>query len=555
MICSTCKKDLHLECFMKRKDSKTGYREQCKDCFNLNRRKWHKETGYGKKEYAKNKEQELIKAKVYYQKKKEEIKEKSIKYYHEHKDKIREYKKERQKYKIKNDIKYKLAKNLRNRLYYTLQNNTKHAPTLELIGCSIENFKNHIESQFTSEMNWGNYGKEWDIDHSIPLSILNLEIKEEQEFGMNFKNCKPLNSKLNRSKYNYINPQLQLLLDRILSNPPELHISKKEWQGLSDHELSFLTIRLCQYYQSRPFPIYNLSESEMQAELAAAKRYIETSNLWEDKTLKPTSHLGGTCWTFFPHFASIPVNNKPSMEEYYNNPETLKKAIFARLKYGDFISNSGIRKVIRAQYGTQGVSNFRPLAAYAIYQKYCLENAIVWDMSGGFGGRYMGAFLSPKVSRYITTEPSTKTYEGLVALSTKFYKRNSIYQCGSEEFLPEKESLDVCFSSPPYFNCERYADEPSQSYIKYPDKWEWFNRFLVQTIKNCYYGLKKDGYLILNIANVATFKDLVPNLLEVMPSLGFELEDTLYLGLRRVSMKKGSEPIFVFKKKSLDINS
>ena len=78
-------------------------------------------------------------------------------------------------------------------------------------------------------------------------------------------------------------------------------------------------------------------------------------------------------------------------------------------------------------------------------------------------------------------------------------KKVDIYKQGSETFQPKSESLDLCFTSPPYFDTEKYSDEESQSYKKFPTKDEWVNGFLKTTIENCYRGLKKGGYMLYNI--------------------------------------------------------
>ena len=63
--------------------------------------------------------------------------------------------------------------------------------------------------------------------------------------------------------------------------------------------------------------------------------------------------------------------------------------------------------------------------------------------------------------------------------------------------------------------------------------------------------LKPKGYLIINIANVPTAKDLEERTVQKAKELGFELEETLYMVLSSISGKGiKKEPIFVFRKRN-----
>ena len=173
-------------------------------------------------------------------------------------------------------------------------------------------------------------------------------------------------------------------------------------------------------------------------------------------------------------------------------------------------------------------------------------------MSCGWGGRLLGFLSSSNTKHYIGTEPSSKTYKGLLQMSEEFSyinKKVDIYKQGSEEYLPNKSSLDLCFTSPPYFDTEKYSDESTQSYKKFPTQDEWVNGFLRKTIENCYYGLKKGGYMLYNIANTPKYKFIEEETVKISKELGFTQEETLQLTLSSV-MGAGYkyEPIFVFKK-------
>jgi hypothetical protein len=205
--------------------------------------------------------------------------------------------------------------------------------------------------------------------------------------------------------------------------------------------------------------------------------------------------------------------------------------------------------------GVQGVSNFRPTAAACIYNTFA-KGGVVWDMSGGWGGRLLGA-IAGGVDRYIATEPSSKTNEGLFCLADDFAGKMNweIYQLGSEDYVPDKNSLDLCFTSPPYFDLEKYADEPSQSYVKFDTKEAWIEGFLRPTFDNCYYGLKSDGLMIINIADVKGKQNinLEGRTLSVAAECGFKLVKKFMLALSNVNLRdKGTkfkyEPIYVFMK-------
>jgi hypothetical protein len=70
---------------------------------------------------------------------------------------------------------------------------SKSKHTMELLGCSIEEFKIYLEKQFTKGMNWGNYGKKgWHIDHILPCASFDLTDPEQQKKCFHYTNLQPL---------------------------------------------------------------------------------------------------------------------------------------------------------------------------------------------------------------------------------------------------------------------------------------------------------------------------------------------------------------------------
>lgn len=310
------------------------------------------------------------------------------------------------------------------------------------------------------------------------------------------------------------------------------------------------------YAKKRGFPHYNLSIGQMTKDLETLKKYDIKKIIEPDNRIKQTFHCMGLCWSYFPHHWEIPTRKMKTPMDVWNDDKLLMKAIQSRIKWGGkvgidgYMSDSDLRKAVRSYSGVQRVSNFRPSAAAAIYDRYCEPDSTVWDMSAGFGGRLIGAIRSEKVKTYIGNDPSTPTFYGLVKMANDFPLISIILEkVGSEDFKPDRE-VDLCFTSPPYFNTERYTDEESQSYQKFTDVESWNEGFLRQTIKNCKEVLKSNGKLILNVANVLTHKTLEEDTLRITKEEGFSLKETLQLKLSTISYKGGHkhEPVFVFEK-------
>lgn len=169
--------------------------------------KYQKE--YDKKRYAENREEILKQQKIRRDAKKrvytEEQKLAKKQYRDSRKDEIRAYQREYTNRKRKEDPLFKLKANLRCRLYeiFRGKNLPKNSRTHEILGCSFEEFKVHLESLFESWMTWENRGLYngtpnygWDIDHIIPTSSATTE---EELIKLNhYTNLQPLCSYINR---------------------------------------------------------------------------------------------------------------------------------------------------------------------------------------------------------------------------------------------------------------------------------------------------------------------------------------------------------------------
>lgn len=103
----------------------------------------------------------------------------------------------------KTDINFRVVDNLRKRLRSALKYNYKSGSAVLDLGCTIEYFKKWIENQFRNGMSWENYGK-WEIDHQIPLSIVDLTDRDNLLQVCHYTNLQPMWKDENRKKGNSV---------------------------------------------------------------------------------------------------------------------------------------------------------------------------------------------------------------------------------------------------------------------------------------------------------------------------------------------------------------
>ena len=192
-VCKECGLEKDLSKFYKRTDTPTGYRNNCKECKLKNNHRWLKE----------NKEKVTDIGKIWREKNKESIRERIKDWEIKNYQKLRDRKNKRAKQRRGEDIVFNLINRMRSRLrkYLKSHNITKKNKTFDIVGCSPEFLKEHLEKQFISGMTWENRN-EWHIDHIIPLS--SAKTKEELNRLCHYTNLQPLWAKDNLKKSNKI---------------------------------------------------------------------------------------------------------------------------------------------------------------------------------------------------------------------------------------------------------------------------------------------------------------------------------------------------------------
>jgi len=122
------------------------------------------------------------------------------KYVKKNTEKIRSYFRDYTKTRKVRDVNFKLAINLRARVNTAIRDNIKAGHTLELLGCTIDELKRHLESKFSTDMSWDNYGQ-WHVDHIVPCSAFDLSDPVEQKQCFHYTNLQPLWAEDNMKKH------------------------------------------------------------------------------------------------------------------------------------------------------------------------------------------------------------------------------------------------------------------------------------------------------------------------------------------------------------------
>lgn len=312
------------------------------------------------------------------------------------------------------------------------------------------------------------------------------------------------------------------------------------------------------YYRATGYPIY-LKESYNVDRYIEKIKSIDEKEFYDSKTktIKKYQGFNGFLFSYFPHWVSVACGNSASLEDSWNDDkklrELIEKTLRWEIKHNEHWTNNRIRQNAKIFCSGQSVSNFNPIAAKYLYNRYG-NKGVVLDMSCGWGGRMFG-FVGSNCKKYIGFDPSSKTYQGLLELSGDINKDNKkeivLFKSGSEEIKNNHiGNIDFAFTSCPYFDCEKYANEPSQSFIKFPTRESWVNGFLGQTFEGVYDNLKDNGKMAINIANTPKYDWLEEECVNIAEEKGFRLENTLKYEISNVAFGKGNkvEPIFIFKK-------
>jgi hypothetical protein len=306
--------------------------------------------------------------------------------------------------------------------------------------------------------------------------------------------------------------------------------------------------------------MYYYTEQGLNKEIKSLRE--RSYNSIENNVLPLGNNGGQTINRFlFPNMLTALPKNRAgnSLRDRFLDDTKLDRAIricFEHRTGNNLAYPTALRRALELVTG-ENIQNFKSQHARAIAEYLCPTMfGRVYDYSSGYGGRLLGVSTSKLRYTYIGVDPNTETFKYLNYLSTLCGADTELYNTVSEDYQPE--NIDLAFSSPPYFNLEKYCDEPTQCMNRYTSLDEWFDGYVSPTMKNIHAGLNDDGLFATNIADYKSGEEffIVDRWIKMAESLGFKYQKTIKMMLNtrpgvgnfRTEGREKYEGIYVFSK-------
>ena len=336
---------------------------------------------------------------------------------------------------------------------------------------------------------------------------------------------------------------------------PYLFIDEKEWKYIMEtYEKDEVVDELAKCLHTYPCPIPQITEEESLRSLKRLKGVkwpdILVEDFWFPRNEQKSKYI------LSPKY--FKRDNKGNNASNPFHIETRWKVDWTRTPSGwkTWQTIDGIKTIVRAFWSLEKVltkvdlqsirmattlrkyvaSQFKPSIAKGFYDYFRSGNVL--DFSAGWGDRLAGFYCGETTKSYVGIDPNTLNHPNYKK-QVEFYKENQTFfeEPKEVEFICEpaedvdyskyENYFDTIFTSPPYFNVEKYSDEDTQSYIRYKDIDSWNKNFLHKTIEKIIPTLKKDGILAINIADVydaknKTYFDICNPMNDFIKSQGLE---------------------------------
>lgn len=346
-----------------------------------------------------------------------------------------------------------------------------------------------------------------------------------------------------------------------------------------------LVEKIADFVMSNEFPTPHVDEAEAVEKISklVLKDPSEAFDLATGH-LKNTSTLClDVCRSFnIKEFMDTRVNRTPSISEVLSSRPLIVKILKNRMGWctsSEHIKDHGKNIVGEHPYlfdiswhmivqgahssmTSANVSNFRPLVAKWLIDRWSKDGDSVLDLSAGWGARYLAAMSLKK--RYYGIDPMTAdNIKKMAELCNKNFKDHAqeavLVKDGSEKPSSYKKfpnNIDYCFVCPPYFKLEDYKCEGNSTDL-FGDYQSWLEHYWRPTVQNASKKLKIGAKFSLIIIEKWEKLDLRQDMSKIIEDCGFKQIDIIsykttrsHLTDKRKSgkMDKDTEKVVTFEK-------
>ena len=315
---------------------------------------------------------------------------------------------------------------------------------------------------------------------------------------------------------------------------PYINIPHDEWQSiLKDYEKDDIIDELAKVLHTYEPPIQKITEEDTIDALKKLK-----STWWNDILLDGVWFPRNDTKTDYDlrfdgewkYFKRVNAGNNASNPFHIENRW---KVDWVRMPSGwkTWQTEKGIKTIIRAYFSLEKVltevnentlrmattlrkyiaSQFKPSIAKAFYDYFGSVNVL--DFSAGWGDRLAGFYCGETTESYVGIDPNLDNHPNYQK-QVKFYEKQRTFfekekkvelkplPAEDVDFTEYKEYFDTVFTSPPYFNTEKYSEHDTQSFRRYSEIDSWNKDFLHKALGNIIPAMKTGGILAVNIADV-----------------------------------------------------
>jgi len=304
------------------------------------------------------------------------------------------------------------------------------------------------------------------------------------------------------------------------------------------------------------FPIYRYTREGILQEIRSC---FKKKIMFSGDRLRTQSYVGLTLLDFmFPNLHTIETGNskRNNMYSRFYDDDKLAKCLNRHMKNYRF-NNMRTPFFMYGRYFWQTATNFMPMRAKALCERFCKRRGTVYDFSAGYGGRMLGTLSSANEYKYIACEPNTETWVNLhrlgqyIEIVSQRSHSYEVHNIGSEDFILPKESVDFAYSCPPFYGLERYTNEATQSFVKYPKYEDWLEHYVKPTINNIYNCLKKDCFYAVILCDIYYINKkylLRTDWDRIAISRGFVLHSIYGINSKTRKANDNNEAVYVYRK-------